>query len=228
MREELLAHLTAIFDEEAQRLGDERAALERAKQRFGDPGELTGQLQQAVPRWDRCRSVLENMGYRPSESAWHLAARHFLVMLLIYLLWLPIWMLAFQGMKVQVPAETQRLIAFILVGAVILVALFNVILSIVLAPLLNKFGPALASGRRGTRPAGSALRFRSVLRFDASFHRGSGPVLADVSPSGQAVALPSRVGIAGPEEHADSRLRRATACHPTRMPPKPARETRHG
>lgn len=52
MREELLAHLVAIFEEEAERLGDERAALDRARQRFGDPGELTAQLQACVPRRD--------------------------------------------------------------------------------------------------------------------------------------------------------------------------------
>jgi hypothetical protein len=146
MREELLAHLMAIFDEEAERLGDEQAALEQAKQRFGDPGELTTQLQQAVPRWDRCRSILENMGYRPSESAWHLAAKHFLAMLLIYLLWLPTWELAHGHLR---PADAQGIMALLLVGAVLWIALFNVILSVVLAPLLNKIGPVLASKRWG-------------------------------------------------------------------------------
>jgi len=149
MREELLAHLMAILDEEAERLGDEQAALERAKQRFGDPGELTKQLQQAVPRWDRCRSILENMGYRPSESAWHLAAKHFLVMLLIYLLWLPTWMGFQYNWEIPGPVESQRLIVQVLVGAVLLAALFNVILSLVLAPLLDKIGPVLASQRWG-------------------------------------------------------------------------------
>jgi hypothetical protein len=43
--------------------------FKEAKRRFGDPGELTTQLQQAAPRWDRRRSVLENMGYQPDESA---------------------------------------------------------------------------------------------------------------------------------------------------------------
>jgi len=149
MREELLAHLTAVFEEEAERLGNEQAALEQAKQRFGDPGELTTQLQQAVPRLCRCRSILENMGYRPSEPAWHLAVRHFLVMLLIYSLWLPM-MLAFENnWEIPGPVEAQRIIALVLVGAVLLVALFNVILSVVLAPLLNKIGPVLASKRRG-------------------------------------------------------------------------------
>lgn len=163
MREELLAHLVAIFDEEAERLRDEPAALERARQRFGDPEVLTKQLQQAVPRWDRCWSILENMGYRPSESAWRLALRHFLVMVLIYSLWLPTWMALRHGWRIiwefirypvnpQVilyPVEAQRLIVFIVVGIVLLGALFNVILSIILAPLVNKFGPALASKRSG-------------------------------------------------------------------------------
>jgi ATP-dependent Clp protease ATP-binding subunit ClpC len=51
MQEELLAHVTTVFEEEA-RLGDEQAALERTAQRFGNPSELTGQLQQSVPTSD--------------------------------------------------------------------------------------------------------------------------------------------------------------------------------
>ena len=149
MREELLAHLTAIFEEEAERLGNEQAALEQAKERFGDPGELTTQLQQAVPRLCRCRSILENMGYRPSEPAWHLAARHFLVMLLIYSLWLPMFLVAHGHTLNLGPVEAQRIMALAAVGAVFVLALFNVVLSVVLAPLLDKIGPVLASTRRG-------------------------------------------------------------------------------
>jgi hypothetical protein len=151
MREELLAHLLAIFDEEAEKLGDEQAALEQAKQRFGDARELTSQLQQAVPRWDRCRSMVESMGYRPGESAWHLAAKHFLAMLLIYLLWVPMIELAFGGLRNLGPLEQRvwALWAVVAVGAVVFLALFNVILSVVLASLLDKIGPILASKRRG-------------------------------------------------------------------------------
>ena len=149
MREELLAHLVATVDEEEKHRGDERAALEQAKRRFGDPRELTGQLQQAVPRWDRYRSILENMGCGPSESAWHLAAKHFLLTLLIYLLWLPTWMALRNNWEIPGPVEAQRLIALVLVGAVLMAALFNVILSVVLATLLNKIGPVMASTLRG-------------------------------------------------------------------------------
>ena len=144
MREELLAHLTAIFEEETGRLGDEQAALDQARQRFGDPRELTGQLQQAVPWWDRCCSVLENMGYRPDESAWHLAGKHFLVTLLVYSIWLPTC-LSLHGDRLPHSGPTAHLLAFVLVGAVVFLALFSVILSLVLAPLLNKIGPILAS-----------------------------------------------------------------------------------
>ncbi len=49
MREELLAHLTAIFEEEAEKLSDEQAALDRAKERFGDAQELSAQIQGTVP-----------------------------------------------------------------------------------------------------------------------------------------------------------------------------------
>ena len=49
MREELLAHVVAAFEQEATRLRDERDALERTAERFGNPGELTGRLREAIP-----------------------------------------------------------------------------------------------------------------------------------------------------------------------------------
>jgi hypothetical protein len=49
MREELLAHVVGVFEEEA-RLGDEPAALAHTRERFGQAAELTGQLQASVPR----------------------------------------------------------------------------------------------------------------------------------------------------------------------------------
>lgn len=49
MRQELLAHLSAAFEEERIRIGDERLALARAVGRFGDAAELTRELQASVP-----------------------------------------------------------------------------------------------------------------------------------------------------------------------------------
>jgi hypothetical protein len=150
MREELLAHLESIIEVESRKPADEQAAMLAAKRRFGDPRELVGQLQQTVPWWDRCCSILENLGCQPSESARHLAGKHFLAMLLICAVYLPLWLLIhgnLRNLKLE-PAELQYLAAIVMVGAVLVVALFNVILSLILAPLLEKIGPVLVLKRR--------------------------------------------------------------------------------
>lgn len=59
MREELLAHVTAIFEEEVEQFGDEQIAVERTRQRFGDPRELSTELQRSVPFWDRAQRFLQ-------------------------------------------------------------------------------------------------------------------------------------------------------------------------
>lgn len=66
MREELLAHVVGVFEEEAKH-GDEQAALARTQERFGQASELTGQLQASVPR-------SEDLFGGPGPSALRLAA----------------------------------------------------------------------------------------------------------------------------------------------------------
>ena len=53
MREELLAHLEELLAEEKARRGDDVGAVRRARARFGEPGQLTTELQATVPRWER-------------------------------------------------------------------------------------------------------------------------------------------------------------------------------
>ncbi len=53
MREELLAHICEIYDEELSQGHDSKAAVERACQRFGDVATLTQELQQSLPAWQR-------------------------------------------------------------------------------------------------------------------------------------------------------------------------------
>ena len=72
MREELLAHVVGVFEEEWAKLGDERAAVERTALRFGNPAELTRQLQESVPARDAVRRYWEG---RPGEPAWRTAIR---------------------------------------------------------------------------------------------------------------------------------------------------------
>jgi hypothetical protein len=75
MREELLAHVSGVFEQEAK-LGDEEAALARTQERFGQAVELTGQLQASVPRSDCIDRFAEDLvGYPSRESALRRAVR---------------------------------------------------------------------------------------------------------------------------------------------------------
>jgi hypothetical protein len=76
MREELLAHVSAVFEEESVRLGNEPTALARTQERFGQAAELTCQLQASVPRLDGVDRFAENLvGYPSRESALRRAVR---------------------------------------------------------------------------------------------------------------------------------------------------------
>jgi hypothetical protein len=74
MREELLAHVVGVFEEEAK-LADEQAALARTQERFGQAAELTGQLQESVPPGDSFERFAENFFGGSGQSALRLAAR---------------------------------------------------------------------------------------------------------------------------------------------------------
>jgi hypothetical protein len=82
MREELLAHVSAVFEEEAARLGEEQLALERTAQRFGNPADLAGQLQESVPASDRWARALEYVFVGTGASTLRLAFRYALFSLL--------------------------------------------------------------------------------------------------------------------------------------------------
>ncbi len=59
MQEELLAHAADVFDEEFARLGDERAALKEACDRFGFGDELGFKLQECIPWLERLILISE-------------------------------------------------------------------------------------------------------------------------------------------------------------------------
>ena len=85
MREELLAHVCDVFEEESAKLGDEQAALARTRERFGESVELTDQLQASVPRRDSFAQLVEYFeDFRPGESILRRAARHALMMLVVF------------------------------------------------------------------------------------------------------------------------------------------------
>lgn len=76
MREELLSHLSALYDEELFRLGDAKAALDAAAARFGDPAELSKDLGRALPPGERLFCPVRRLlGWRPEETEIRFTAR---------------------------------------------------------------------------------------------------------------------------------------------------------
>ena len=91
MREELLGHVTAVFAEESATLGDENAALERTKARFGNPAELTEQMERALPNGERRVWAWETWAFPPGKSSLYFALRNVLLFLPIPLFMLVVF-----------------------------------------------------------------------------------------------------------------------------------------
>ncbi len=86
VREELLAHLTAIFEQELAQTKDRESAVAQARRRFGDCEELRRELQASVPPLERVlhspvlllpleRSLQRYLAKGENESALHHAGR---------------------------------------------------------------------------------------------------------------------------------------------------------
>jgi hypothetical protein len=75
MREELMAHLAALVEEESQRGASEHDAIMLAAERLGEPTELSAQLQATVPAWDAIRRWDESLSFRPGEPVLRRALR---------------------------------------------------------------------------------------------------------------------------------------------------------
>ena len=73
MREELFAHLTAIYVDELNQHSDEQAAMTGALQRFGEPAALTAELNASVGLWQRYayyEDFLPTASARTAMSLW--------------------------------------------------------------------------------------------------------------------------------------------------------------
>jgi hypothetical protein len=68
IREELLAHLVAIYHEERSRSESVHAALTLARQRFGDPAAIAAEIQPTISRWSRIDAWLEQLSWQPGDS----------------------------------------------------------------------------------------------------------------------------------------------------------------
>jgi ATP-dependent Clp protease ATP-binding subunit ClpC len=70
MREELLAHVSEVYDQELARVNDPAAAMAETTTRLGEASELTAQFQRSLSVSDRLSYHLERwFGWRAPESA---------------------------------------------------------------------------------------------------------------------------------------------------------------
>jgi hypothetical protein len=70
IREEMLTHLTGVYEQELARLGDAQAAQQEALRRFGAPAALTQSLEESLTREDRWNFFAERwVGWRSNDSA---------------------------------------------------------------------------------------------------------------------------------------------------------------
>jgi hypothetical protein len=158
MREELLAHLMAIHEEELVRLGNDATARVEAIRRFGDPEVLTAELQQSVKWNDRLDARLNRMyGWRPGESAVRYSARLALLLALAILPWVP-FALVTTGLRrpndetVPTTGEILRLFG----GVLVFVPLFVFVLSILSIHIRDAMFGAFGATRSWWRVAGLA------------------------------------------------------------------------
>ena len=158
MREELLAHLVAIHEEELARLGDEPAARAEAIRRFGDPAALTAELQQTVTWTDRIDARLNRVcGWRPGESAARYSARLALLLALVVLPWLPFTLAMAELGRLHDGAEPPtaghlRLFA----GLLVFVPLVTFVLSMLTIRIRDAMFGAFGRKRSWRRVAGLA------------------------------------------------------------------------
>ncbi|MDB5307834.1 MAG: Clp amino terminal protein [Gemmataceae bacterium] len=161
MREELLAHLTGIYEQELARLGDEPAARAEAARRFGDPAGLTADLQAAVTVRDRIDHRLDRwFGWHPPESA---ARYTFRLAGLVGLILLALFLFALVVGSAKRPTDPSapssatllRLWAAILLSGTAVVVTVGVLYFKIRASLFGAFG--------ATRSQLRALRYAAVL-----------------------------------------------------------------
>jgi hypothetical protein len=88
MRDELLAHLNGVYEQELARSGNEAEARAEAMRRLGDPAVLTRELESSLTWRDRIEARVDRwFGWRPGDTPWRFGQR---CVLLIAVILLPI------------------------------------------------------------------------------------------------------------------------------------------
>jgi hypothetical protein len=111
MREELLAHLVACYEQERAREPDEAAARSKAIASLGDPAQLRNELQDSISRGGRWKAKFERLfSWHAPEPAWRYTLRVGLFTTFSYLFMLPIAWIVFRSAGPDPILNTLRLL----------------------------------------------------------------------------------------------------------------------
>jgi hypothetical protein len=120
MRQELLAHLEASFEQERTKLNDDALAARRAIAGLGDPDQLRIEMQDSVSQLELLKARIEKIfGWRAPEPAWRYTLRSGAAVCAVFLVLVPVVLLCFLPFDFQVSLFVLRQMLFmgLLTGA---------------------------------------------------------------------------------------------------------------
>ena len=165
MREELLAHLTGIYEEELAKLGAAPAAQSETVRRFGEPAMLTADLQHSVSWRDKIDARLNRaFGWRPGESPVRLSARLAGLTALLILMFLALTLMGAKVGRTDDPTVPSTPALLRLFGALLACGSAGVfLLSMLYVRIRDSLLGAFGSSRSWRRVAGYAALSLLVL-----------------------------------------------------------------
>ena len=161
VREELIAHLTAVYEDELLRGGDETAASIMSVKRFGDPDEISRTLQKSLPASERFASFMDALLEPRSGESWIRLTARYVSLMIAYVAILAVLRLASsQSKRIDVEWLSILICFAVLLGGMIAVvsvlsnqlqkawsarSFFQVIIVLIVSNFVPVFLPAASS-----------------------------------------------------------------------------------
>lgn len=161
--------LFAVFEEEMARLGDERLAVERTAQRFGDPADLAAGLQESITLSGHMAWLVDGMNH---NRLYNVLLGSFALFILggMWPLLLLLQMPADVRPRMHLPDWSLPILA--VVNAIYLVAMFGTLIARLAHPVIGKrLTTAMNVLFLIAPPVGTALGIYGLWKVDKNLKR---------------------------------------------------------